>query len=259
MANFFHYQDPYPDNQKCILLLHGLGTDSTSWGMQFASLGLAGFRPIAPDIVGFGGSAYDGRGWSFERVASLLRNFVVDLGVAPVHVVGLSMGGVIAQQFVIDYPDLVNKVVLASTFSSLTPANLNHAFYLLLRLVVVHTVGLNAQAKIVARRIFPEPDQAQWREIVEKQIALADPRAYRAAVRSLGLFNSTRLLQKIQKPVLVISGAEDTTVSLKLQRQLAGAINGAVHHVIPNGGHAVSVDHPDEFNKALVAFLLSEG
>ena len=255
MTGHFHYQDPYPENSTGVLLLHGLGTDSTSWMLQFGGLNSAGFRPIAPDIIGFGQSPYDGRGWSVARVAGLLKDFIIGFGIGPVHVVGLSMGGVLAQQFAIDYPHLVRKLVLASTFSALRPANFNQGLYFLARLLVVHTMGLRAQSKIVSKRIFPNPDQAQLRELVEMQIASANPAVYRAAIRGLGFFNSSGKLKNIKKPVLVIGGENDTTVSVRLQRRLAEGIPGAVQVIVPEGGHALSIDHSELFTAQLVKFL----
>jgi pimeloyl-ACP methyl ester carboxylesterase len=165
------------------------------------------------------------------------------------------MGGVIAQQFALDFPGLVKKLVLVSTFSFLRPASLSQWVYFAQRALVVHTVGVATQSKIVARRVFPEPEQAGLREMAEKQIASADPRAYRAAMRNLGLFNSQRRLREINIPTLVISGANDSTIPPARQKVLAEGIPGAKQIIIPNAGHAVSIDQFEAFNTILMRFL----
>jgi pimeloyl-ACP methyl ester carboxylesterase len=238
-----------------VLLLHGLGANGSSWALQFETLKAIGLRPLAPDAPGFGDSSYEGQGWNFKRVARDLAELVTGLHTGPVHVVGLSMGGVIAQQFVLDYPQLVSKLVLVSTFSMLRPSNLTQWVYFAQRALVVHTVGLSAQSKIVAQRVFPEPGQTALRAMAEEQIASADPRAYRAAMRHLGLFNSRQWLAKIRVPTLVISGANDTTITPQRQKVLADSIPGARQVIIPNAGHAVAIDQFEAFNTIMVGFL----
>jgi pimeloyl-ACP methyl ester carboxylesterase len=226
-----HYLDPYPLSDPAVLLLHGLGADSSSWTLQFAPLGAAGFRPIAPDVSGFGKSAYDGQGWNVRGAADSIADLISKLGAAaPAHVVGLSMGGVIAQQLALDSPRLVRRLVLVSTFSHLRPDTLRGWLYFTRRAVLLYTLGIRAQATLVARELFPEPAQEPIREILVEQISRADPRAYRAAMRALGTFNSSGRLHEIQSPTLVVTGERDTTVSSRNQAQLVRLIRGAVAH-----------------------------
>jgi len=225
------------------------------WALQFEALQSIGLRPLAPDIPGFGESKYDGHGWTFRRVAAALAGLVSDLQVGPVHLIGLSMGGVIAQQFALDYPALVRKLVLVSTFAVLQPASLSQWFYFAQRAVVVHAMGLSAQSKIVARRVFPEPGQDELREMAEKQIASADVRAYRAAMRSLAFFNSRDRLREIKASTLVISGANDSTVAPVYQKVLADEIPDARQIIIPDAGHAVAIDQYEKFNAVVKNFL----
>src|SRR5690242_2487693 len=112
-----NFLDPNPTGARGVLLLHGLGVDASSWALQFAPLVEAGFRPLAPDIPGFGASRYDGRGWSLRRVAAGLAAWLDELAFGAVDVVGLSMGAAIAQQLVLDHPALVKKLLLASSFA----------------------------------------------------------------------------------------------------------------------------------------------
>lgn len=250
-----HFLDPHPDGSPAVLLLHGLGANGSMWTLQFDDLIAAGYRPLAPDAPGFGDSPYDGRGWNFRRVAADLAALLRELETGPAHVVGLSMGGVIAQQFALDYPGLVRKLVLVSTFAVLRPSSLSQWLYFLQRLMLVHLAGLEQQSKIVAQRVFPAPEQESLREMAAAQIARADPRAYRAAMRHLGLFDSRRRLREIRVPTLVISGEHDTTISPARQKMLAGGIPGARQIVIPEGGHAVAIDQAAAFNRVLLEFL----
>jgi len=251
-----HYLDPNPVGVSAVLLLHGLGANSTSWALQFETLIAAGLRPIAPDIAGFGDSKYDGRGWSFNRVARDLVDLLDCLKITSVNVVGLSMGGVIAQQFILDFPRYVRKLVLISTFAALRPTSISQWLYFVQRFFVVYTLGLNAQSRIVSQRVFPNPDQEALRQMTRLQILSADSRAYRAAMRCLGLYNSSRRLKEIRVPTLVIRGEKDTTVLPAYSMKIAQEIPGSKLAIIPNAGHAVTIDQPDVFNALLLDFIL---
>jgi 3-oxoadipate enol-lactonase len=235
--------------------LHGLGANSSSWMLQFDRLIAAGFRPIATDTPGFGESPYDGKGWSIARSAAAMGDLLQELKIGPAHVAGISMGGTIAQQIALDFPKMVHKLVLVSTFAILRPTRVSGWFYFLQRFILVHTLGLPTQARFVAGRIFPGEDQQTMRDLLIEQICQADPRAYRAAMRSLGLFNSSKRLGEIKIPTLVVTGDHDTTVPLPNQRMLVEKIPGARQVIIPNAGHAVTIDQPELFNKELLGFL----
>jgi 3-oxoadipate enol-lactonase len=142
-----------------------------------------------------------------------------------------------------------------STFSVLRPKNISGWFYFLQRLFAVSFLGLTAQAKIVARRVFPDPNQEILREYLVSTIAKADVHAYKAAMRSLSRFDSHKWLPQLNVPVLVISGTEDTTVLPQQQKTLAELIPGARQICIPNAGHAVNIDQADEFNRILLDFI----
>ncbi len=250
-----HFIDPSPTGSPAVLLLHGLGADGTSWTLQMPALQKTGFRPLVPDAPGFGGSPYDGRGWNIRRVAAQMADLLGELGNGPAHIVGLSMGGVIAQQLALDFPQLTRKLVLVSTFSVLRPETLNGWAYFIRRAAAILTLGLNAQAQVVARRIFPNPKDQALREMYLAIVAHADPHAYRKAMLSLGLFDSRKRLREIKAPTLVISGARDSTITPARQRVLVEGIPAARHVVIPTAGHAAPVDQPEQFNQALLDFL----
>ncbi len=252
-----HYLDPNPNGHPAVLLLHGLGADATSWTLQLAPLAEAGFRPLAVDVPGFGKSLYDGRGWNVRRVADEAAAFLRELKTGSAHLVGISMGGIIAQQLAFDHPDLVDKLVLVNTFSVLRPRTVSQWIYFRLRLLMVQTVGIPRQAILVAKKIFPRPDQEFMRQQLIASISQADPRAYRLAMRSLKDFNSSNKLHLLRMPVLVISGGNDTTVDTQDQKILAQGIPGARHVIIPGGGHGVSVDSYEAFNRELIIFLSS--
>lgn len=215
----------------------------------------AGFRPIAIDVPGFGKSPISGNRWNIINISSLIAGFIQQKITQPCYLVGLSMGGVLAQQLILDHPDLFQKLVLASTFTFLRPEKLNGWFYFLQRLILVQVLGINTQAQFVAGKIFPGSEQKILRDEMVRQINEADPKAYRAAMKSLAFFNSKKRLHEIKIPTLVISGDRDQTVPLSHQVELTKWIPGAKQVIISDAGHAASVEKFAEFNDILLEFL----
>jgi 3-oxoadipate enol-lactonase len=254
--SILHYFDPHPGGKPAVLLLHGLGATGVSWIPQLPVLTEAGFRPLAIDIPGFGNSIYDGRGWSIKRQAYIIAEWLRTVTPGRVHLVGLSMGGVLAQQITHDFPDLINKLVLISTFSKLRPDSLSGWIYFINRAVKISTRGLASQASVVADRIFPGKDQDDLRNLLIASITSADERAYKAAMLSMGVFNSSKWLCTINQPTLILTGKRDTTISPDRQRILAQKIPNSKHVFITGAGHAVNIDQPDEFNRLLLDFLI---
>lgn len=249
------FLDPFPENKKIILLLHGLGSDSSSWQMQFDVLNQIGYRPIVIDLPGFGRSPFSRRHWKISTVSKIISRQILENLPQPVAIMGLSLGGVVEQELLRIKPEAFSKVILVSTFSRLRPSIKNNLPYLSRRFLLVVSGRLSTQAKTVADNIFPLEDQKLWHDYLIKQIEEANPKIYRQAMIALAEFNSRRWMKKISLPSLVISGSEDATVTLKEQRNLAKIIHDSNHLVISGGRHAVNIDHQIEFNAAIADFL----
>jgi 3-oxoadipate enol-lactonase len=249
------YIDSGLEYSQTVLLLHGLGSTSDSWVYQMPALQEAGFRVLAPDARGFGKSGFPKEKLTVEKMASDYYALLERLETAPAHVVGLSMGGAAALQFAHSYAHCTRSLVLVNTFAALRPGSLGGWLYFGLRLLLVHTLGLDRQAKFVSRRVFPAPEQELYRQALIEQVRQANPQAYRAAMRALARFNLEARLREISCPTLVITGELDSTIPPKVQKRLAEKITNARHITIPNAGHAVTIDQPEAFNRCLLEFI----
>lgn len=260
MKSEYFYLDPNPTGSPIVVFIHGLGADSEMWWFQLQELAEAGMRPIAMDLPGFGKTPVGEGGWSLQKIRSGLANWLKELSPEKKILVGLSMGGVIAQQIALDFPDQVDRLVLASTFATLRPKTLKNWIYLLKRGGTVLLSGSAAQAEQVADHLFPDASQKTYHQMVIDKIRQADPRAYQKAMRSLALYDSREEVKYLSLPVLVITGENDGTVPLAAQTELTNLMPNAHQIVIPEAGHAVNVDQPGLFNQHLLAFLqLTDG
>ncbi|NLF52338.1 MAG: alpha/beta hydrolase [Leptolinea sp.] len=247
--------DPSPENKPAIFLLHGLGTEASSWIFQIAALEQAGFRPVAPDLPGFGRSTYTGRRWTIRDAAKSILQIADALTINKFHIVGISMGGTIALQTAIEYSDRLLGLILINTFATLRPKRWNEWSYLVKRYLRARFHGAGAQAEMTARRIFPREDQKELRRELEMHIRQTDPGVYKSAMRELGLFDARHSLKQLSVPSLLITGENDTTVPLENQCELGEGLSGCRQVMIANAGHGVIIDQPDAVNDNLLKFL----
>ncbi len=252
-----HYLDHNPTGTPPIVLLHGLGATGDSWQLQRPALEKAGYRLLAPDLRSFGKSPYPGH-TSIAEMAGDVRELLDALHLPKAHIIGISLGGTVALQFALEAPDRVDKLILVNTFARLRPKSPGVWAYMLWRLLLVHTIGLETQGKVVAQRVFPQSGQEIFRQELMDQIRQADPRGYRATMRALGRFNVHARLGEIRLPTLILTSENDTTVPAETQRTLARGIVGSRQILFPKGGHALSVDQAEGFNAAVLSFLTVE-
>jgi pimeloyl-ACP methyl ester carboxylesterase len=252
-----HYLEMNPGGKPTVLFLHGLGATSASWQLQFPSIAEAGYRILAPDMRGFGQSSYPGGANNPEIMAVDTIKFLQKLEVGNCHVIGISMGGTIALKAVLIKPEFVESLILTNTFAKLRPIGAGTWIFYGIRLAMVHIIGIQRQADYVANRLFPHPDQGELRNEFTKQVRQANTKGYRSTMRSYARYDLSDRLREIDVPTLVITGENDSVVPPGVQEELADNISNSRHVIIPNSGHAVSVERPTTYNRVVMDFLES--
>jgi pimeloyl-ACP methyl ester carboxylesterase len=248
------YLEYNPTGRETVLLLHGLGANADSWLLQIPALEAAGYHLLAPDLRGFGRSSYPGN-FSIQAMAQDCVQFIQAVNQSAAHVVGISMGGTVALQLALSAPDQVKSLVLINTFARFRPPRPALMLRFLYRYWLLITRGLPAQARMVVNSLYPRPEQEAIREIFYQQILMANPKAYRAAMRSLARFNVYHQLNRIRIPALVITGTGDRTVTLSQQWEMARKLPYAWQMYIPGGGHGLTAEKPEAVNQMILDFL----
>lgn len=237
-----------------IVLLHPVGLDLTWWDQVFAAFGDE-FDVAAFDLPGHGLSQPLATAPSFDVLAGVLEGVVAHLGAGPAHVVGLSVGGMIAQTFALARPDLVRTLTLVGTlctFADAVRAALRE------RARVAREQGMAALVAPTQERWFPAAFRARRPDVLDRAATcmLAQDGAFYGAMWDMiaGLDLVARL-PALSMPTLVMTGAEDGNAPPAAARQIAGLIAGAVVHELPGAGHIPQVETPAAFNSRLRAFL----
>lgn len=229
-----------------IVLLHGIG--GASWD---------GMVPDAFDwpMPGFRGTARLSP-MTFPALALALRDALDARGIAQATLLGHSMGGMIAQEFLATFPDRVAKLVLYAT----TPAfgGRDPAFaeaFLQARLGPLEGRGMAAAADDMLAGMFEPGAPADALPRAKAALSAIPEDVYRETVRCLTTFDRRAELADIGVPTLLIAGERDQAAPLKTMQRMAATIPGARIAVIGGAGHMAHLEKPREFRAALLPFL----
>ena len=238
-----------------LLMLHGIGGAAAQFRAQLAGLADE-FTVVAWDTPGYGDSDDPGGDWRMadyaERLAALLDQLTPD----PVHILGQSWGGLLAQEFYRQYPERVRSLILSDTFagSAVRPEAQRNAI-LQGRLDALATKTPAEMATARLPMLVPDDAPEAVKQEIETMLAAIHPDGYRQAAIALHYTDFRDLLPTINVPTLVIAGEHDRVVAMEHSRQLANGIPGARLEIIPGTGHLSNQQKPDEYNAVVRAFL----
>ena len=240
-----------------VLLIHGYPLDRTLWRHQVDHL--AGFRRIAPDLRGMGLSDAPDLGYSMTTYADDLAALLDSLGVDVVVVVGLSLGGYVAFEFVRRWRRRVRGLVLMDTRSEADSAEARRARDS--SAAAVRDAGPAAIADAMLPKLFARESlkEAPAAEAVRRMILASPPAGLAGALGAMrDRPDSTPLLSTLGGiPTLVVVGEDDRVTPPDGARAMAEAIPGARFQVVPGAGHLTPIEQPAATTRLLGEFLSS--
>src|SRR3989441_3160358 len=192
---------------------------------------------------------------TIEAMADAVAALLVRLGEPPAHVVGFSLGGCVGLALALRAPERVRSLTVVNAFARLRPASPAAVARLALRLALLATAPMSAVASLVARGLFPRPEQAALYEAAARSLGRSSRRAYFAGFRAVLGFDARAALATVRCPKLVMAGADDAQEALDVKETLARAIPGSRWVIVPGAGHATNADQPEAFNATLREFL----
>ena len=234
------------------LFLHGLGGSRTSWDAQLAELG-ALRRCVAWDMPGYGASAGSPAG--FDALADAAAQLIVKLtDGAGADVVGLSMGGMVAQHLVLRHPRLVRSLVLLDTSPAFGLDGTSSEDWLRQRLAPLAEGQSPAQMapRVLASIVGPATTDAQLADAVAAMSRIG-AEALAAACRTLVTHDTRAGLGAVSCPTLVAVGEHDEETPASYARALHEAIPGSRLAVVAGAGHLANIEAPEAVNELISA------
>ena len=236
-----------------VLLVHGLGSHRGDWHPQVAAL-RSRHRIVAYDLRGHGESSVPADGYDVPQHAADAAALITALALGPVHVVGLSLGGMIGFQLAVDRPDLVRSLTIINSGPDVIGRTMKERFQLRLRLILARLLGPRGLGKLLAPRLFPKPEHAQLRRDFAEHMATNDRDAYLRTTRAVIGWSVAHRLGEIGCPVLVVAGDRDYTPVARKEAYVTKLRRGTLV-VMRDSGHAAPLERPDELNAELLRFL----
>ncbi|QYJ05490.1 alpha/beta fold hydrolase [Nocardioides panacisoli] len=252
-----------------LLLLHGLACDHRTWRDVLPALA-EHYTVIAPDLLGHGQSAKPRADYTLGGYANAMRDLLTLLGIDKVTVVGHSFGGGVAMQFAYQFPERTERMVLVS------PGGLGREVSLAIKLIqapgwegvmrLLTQPGLRHLEGAALRALAPVApaytrDLAEAADILDswrdRRTRFAIRHLVRAVIdwRGQVVTMSDRAYLTEAMPVAVIWGEDDRVLPVRQAEELSRIAPGARVEIVPDAGHFVHRDHPEQFVRFLHDFI----
>ena len=243
-----------------LIFLHGLNGDAEQWRPQLDTFSDR-YRAIAWDMPGYGDSAPLPT-MTFPALTDALATLFDRLSIETAHLVGHSIGGMIAQTFAHRYPDRLRSLTLVATSAaSGQRAHDDSALERHQRLVEQQLAPLDRGAtltelapKIIENLIGDQSDPTGLEQAILSQAGLSE-HGYRAAINCLANFDQESTLADIQVPTLLVAGEKDPMIAPAAMQAMAEAIPGTDIEILSGCGHLVNLEQSATFNRILDTFL----
>jgi 3-oxoadipate enol-lactonase len=240
---------------RTLVFLHGIGADHRAFDDQLEHFARDA-RALAWDMPGYGDSPPLER-MTFPGLADALRALLDQRDIERAIVVGHSMGGMVAQEFVARHRDRTAALVLFATSPAFGGSDGDWQRQFLserLRPLDEGKTPRDIAPALVRGLVGDDPDPRGLERAVACMSAVP-AEAYRAALHCLVTFDRRVNLGEIRCPTLALAGERDRVAPPALVERMSRAIPGASYRVLPGVGHLANLERPELFDAALDAFL----
>ncbi len=236
-----------------LLLLHGLGSSAEDWEFQ-RSFFASNYDLITIDLRGHGRSEKPNNCYSIPIFAADVLKFIDELALTSVHVVGVSMGGMVALEAVAGNSGLFKSITVINSIYELKPNGFAQSIKVASRFIIIYLFGMRVFGKLLAKRLFPKKNQGSLRNLFMKRFRRNEKHSYLAILRSMLGWSIKDRLSNIKSPALIISGDRDYT-PLSYKEECAALMPDALAILISDSGHATPVDQPEQLNEIIHSFI----
>jgi len=246
---------------ETLVMLHGLLFSHRMFDAQVDAL-KSRFRCVRMDFRGQGDSEVTRSGYDLETLADDTIALIEHLDCGPVHLLGFSMGGMVAQRIALKRPDLLRSLVLMNTSAEPEAKRKRPRFALLnlaARLLGMEKVAPRILPLLFSDRFIEDPacreERERWLAMVTANDRIGASRAVRGVVSRKSIIDR---IGRIQTPTLIITADQDRATSPARAQRMHERITGSRLVTIEGSGHMTTAEKPDAVNQALEDFEKEE-
>ncbi len=244
------------DGPETVVLVNGLADEKETWAYQTPALVEAGYRVLTFDNRGVGATSKPAGPYTSELLADDAKALVTELGIERFHLMGVSMGGMIAQEYALKHGDDLLSATFACTYAAPGPF-CSRMFAMWQDMAPV--LGVPFVMRDVTLWAFTQDffrtreDELAEFETAMRYMSMPTP-AYLAQLAVIQAHDTTGRIGSLAVPTLVLAGEQDILIPTQLSHDLADLVPGAEWRTV-KGGHGCVWEHPDDFNAAYLDFL----
>ncbi len=250
------YYEVHGAGPRSLMMIRGLGSNLLSWYEQIDVLSQH-YKCVVFDNRGAGRTDKPDAPYSIKQMADDTAGLMDALGIGRAALLGISMGGMIAQEFALNHPHKLNCLILGCTHFRGKDVVQSPP-----EIVAAVTAGTNAtpqQQKQQLQAVFCDDTIERRPEVIEKHNRVRaqypiPPFAFARQIQAIGAFDASARLGNIHLPTMVITGREDRLVAPQNSKLIADRIPGAVLKEL-SGGHLFMAEYPKQFNRAVIEFI----
>ena len=246
-----------------LVMIQGFGGNHQAWYFQTPAFKKY-FKVIIFDNRGIGKTDKSSEPYTIRTMAEDVINLMDYLQIDKAHVLGLSLGGVVAQEFAISYPERVIKLVLGSTFAD---REVNDIQPRLMEALGIHEGSTDVDiSNMDFRKLMNFMVSAAFNRRLYRMVPVllskyalrsVDPEGYLRQMESVAGYSTLDRVHLIKAPTLVITGSGDRIISPGASEVLVSRIPNAKLVMVKGGSHAFFMEMRGRFNKEVLGFLMS--
>ncbi len=244
------------DGKETIVLINGLADDLTTWFGQMPDFLAAGYRVLRFDNRGIGKSGRPKGPYTTAQMAQDAKALVDSLGLKDFHLVGVSMGGMISQEYALAYQSDLRSLTLCCTYAAPGPfcSRMFKLWQDMAPVMGVPTVMRDVTLWAFTQDFFLNQEPT-LKEFEAAMAAMDQPtEVYLAQLHAIQVHDTRSRLKNIKVPTMVLAGADDILIPMNLSEELHSLIPGA-SFATAKGGHAFLWEFPQPYNEAVLNFV----
>ena len=254
-SGHIHYELAGPFGAPVVCMTHSLTSDSGMWAEQVPVLLQAGYQVLRLDMRGHGGSSPYPGPYTIEGLATDVTAVLDFLDFSTVHLVGLSMGGMIGQVIAADYPGRLKSLMACCTTSRWE----GDESFMRGRIDTVRSKGTleSIVDDNMWRRYSPayqERNPVRWKALRETFLGTSLD-GYFGCMDAILKYDVSGRLANVRTPTLVVAGSDDTSTPAESNKRIASLIPGAEYREIAGGRHFPNIEFDEEFNRIMLDWL----